>query len=65
MPKPRKRKTANKEKDEGKREPESTFFTAAGLIAFSEEDAIVKFRPMHIMMLTIAFILAVIIFNII
>lgn len=54
-----------REKEERKREPESTFFTAAGLIAFSEEDAVVKLKPIHIMMLTIAFILAVIAFNII
>jgi len=64
MPRPR-RKKQTREKEERRREPESTFFTAAGLIAFSEEDAVVKLKPMHIMMATIAFILAVIVFNIV
>lgn len=63
MPKPRRK--SRQDKEERRREPESTFFTAAGLIAFSEEDALIKLKPMQIMILTLAFIIAVIFFNII
>ena len=63
----RKAKSAGKksDKEERRREPESTFFTAAGLIAFSEEDALVKLKPIHIMVATLSFIAVVILFNII
>ena len=40
-------------------------FTAAGLLAFSEEEAVVKIKPIHVLMFTIGFIAAVIVLNVV
>ncbi len=51
--------------DEGKgRGSEPTVFTAAGLLAFSEEDALFRVKPVHVLGFTIAFMLAVILLNV-
>lgn len=56
----RQRGRKGKDEKEKARDTNPTVFTAAGLLAFSEEEAVVKIRPIHVMGITIAFILAVI-----
>jgi preprotein translocase subunit Sec61beta len=58
MPQP-KRRTKKKE-DEKPKDTSPTVFTAAGLLAFSEEEALIKIKPVHVISLTVAFILAVV-----
>jgi len=55
----------SKEEKEKARDTNPTVFTAAGLLAFSEEEALIKIRPVHVIGITIAFILAVILATII
>ncbi len=58
-------KRKSKSDDEGKSKDTSpTVFTAAGLLAFSEEEALVKIKPVHVLMASIAFMLAVILTSI-
>ena len=51
--------------EEKEKSPEPTLFTAAGLLAFSEEEAVFKIKPIHVLAFTIGFMLAVIALNII
>jgi len=58
------RKTSRRSsRDEKSRDTSPTVFTAAGLLAFSEEDAIVKINPIHVLVLTLGMIAAVIVSN--
>ncbi len=50
--------------DEKPRDTSPTVFTAAGLLAFSEEEAIVKLKPIHVLAITVGFILAVVVASI-
>lgn len=61
----RQRRRQSKSSDEKPKDTSPTVFTAAGLLAFSEEDAIVKLKPMHVLGISIGFILAVVLLNLI
>jgi len=58
------RKKKSKE-DEKPKDNTPTVFTAAGLLAFSEEEALVKIKPVHVIGASIAFILAVVLASLI
>jgi len=60
MPTKKKRRDEEKPKD-----TTPTVFTAAGLLAFSEEEALIKIKPVHVITASIAFILAVVLASII
>ena len=55
----------NSKKEEKSKDTTPTVFTAAGLLAFSEEDAVFRIKPIHVMMITIGFIAAVVLFSLI
>ncbi len=57
------RKTKQK-KDEKTRDTSPTVFSAAGLIAFAEEDAVFNIKPIHVIIATTAFIATIIVFHI-
>ncbi len=60
------RRTRKKTKDDEKpKDTSPTVFTAAGLLAFSEEEALVKIKPLHVIGATVAFILAVVLASLI
>ncbi|ALL00598.1 hypothetical protein Pyrde_0548 [Pyrodictium delaneyi] len=59
------KKSSKKEKEGKGKDTTPTVFTAAGLLAFSEEDALFRIKPLHVMMITIGFIAAVIVFSLI
>ena len=61
---PRSARKSNK-KEEKSKDTTPTVFTAAGLLAFSEEDALFRIKPMHVMIVTIGFIAAVVLFSLI
>ncbi|GEM_PF-4958292 len=50
-----------KRDDEKTKDTSPTVFTAAGLLAFSEEDAIIKIKPVHVVTASVVFILAVLV----
>ncbi|KSW11751.1 hypothetical protein CF15_02765 [Pyrodictium occultum] len=52
-------------KEEKSRDTSPTVFTAAGLLAFSEEEALVKLKPTHVVIITVGFIAAVVLLSII
>ena len=63
MPRSKRRKASSK-KEERSKDTSPTVFTAAGLLAFSEEEAVVKLKPIHVLALTIGFIAVVLAFAI-
>jgi preprotein translocase subunit Sec61beta len=64
MPKSR-RRTKSSGKEEKAKDTSPTVFTAAGLLAFSEEEAVIKLKPIHVLISTIALIAIVLTFSII
>ncbi|MET1129205.1 MAG: preprotein translocase subunit Sec61beta [Thermoproteota archaeon] len=56
----KRRKEEDKEKDTS-----PTVFTAAGLLAFSEEEALFNIKPLHAVVVTVAFIFTVLILSLI
>ena len=58
---PRRKKKANTEENESRRDTEPTVLTAAGLLAFSEEEeSYIQLSPIQVLIATIALILAVV-----
>ncbi|ABM79886.1 SEC61-beta family protein [Hyperthermus butylicus] len=64
MARARRRSRSDNEKEKTK-DTSPAVFSAAGLLAFSEEDAVVRLKPLHIMLITLGFIASVIVFNIV
>ncbi|HIP85575.1 MAG TPA: preprotein translocase subunit Sec61beta [Pyrodictium sp.] len=58
---PKRKKKTNMEENESKRETEPTLITAAGLLAFSEEEeSYIQLSPTQVLIAAIALILAVV-----
>ena len=62
---PKKQRKSSSKDEEKTKDTSPTVFTAAGLLAFSEEEALVKIKPIHVLLFTIGFIATVIVLNVI
>lgn len=60
-----KRRQKSSSKEEKAKDTSPTVFTAAGLLAFSEEEAIIKLKPIHVLALTIGLIAVVLFFSVV
>jgi len=60
-----KRRQKGTSKEEKTKDTSPTVFTAAGLLAFSEEEAIIKLKPIHVLALTIGLIAVVLFFSVV
>jgi len=59
------KKRGSRKDEEKAKDTSPTVFTAAGLLAFSEEEALIKLKPMHVIMITLGFIAVVVLLNLI
>ncbi len=64
MPRSRRRQKSSS-KEEKAKDTSPTVFTAAGLLAFSEEEAVIKLKPIHVLAMTIGLIAIVLFFSVI
>jgi len=60
-----KRRQKSSSKEEKAKDTSPTVFTAAGLLAFSEEEALIKLEPIHVLALTIGLIAVVLFFSVV
>lgn len=60
-----KRRQKSSSKEEKAKDTSPTVFTAAGLLAFSEEEAVIKLKPIHVLALTIGLIAVVLFFSVV
>ena len=64
-PKRRQQKRSESGREERRRSESPTVFTAAGLLAFyEEEDALVKIKPIHVVIATVGFMAAVVVLTV-
>ena len=65
MARARRRQQRKSERDERRRSESPTVFTAAGLLAFyEEEDALVRIKPIHVVIATVGFMAAVVVLTV-